>query len=364
MRVLHLVSEKTWRGGENQLRLLIEQAQANWFVAAPPGSEASQRLAPFAQIIPLAMDSLHLLPTARKLVSWVDRAGIQLVDCQSSKAHNLGLLLKLFRPQLKLVVHRRVDYPPGSSWINRRKYLSPKIDRYVCISAAIAGVLRSYGVSESRLRIVPSAVDASPFRAIDREVQRQLRRAEWQIKDQCPIIGNVAYLTEQKDHGTLIRALGLLKARGIAFFCFIAGTGSLEAEHKDLAAQLGLGPRELQFVGVRRDIPQLLAAADIFALSSQDEGLGTSLLDAAYSGCALLATDVGGIPEIVRHEATGLLVPRRDPERFAAALERLLLDPELRLQLAKRAEAHADLHFSLKSMVEGNLAVYRELLEV
>ncbi len=365
MRVLHLVSEMTWRGGENQLRLLLEHTQpgiCQWFVAAPPGSAGSERLASFATLYELPLRSWQGLSALPSLLTIIDREGIQLVDCQSSRAHNIGLAMKYLRPELKLVVHRRVDYPPGSSWFNRRKYLSSRVDRYICISAAIAALLRAYGIEEKKLRLVPSAVDARPFQSVDRLAARQKFYADMGLPSEVPVIGNVAYLTEQKDHATLLRALAILRQRKLDFFCFIAGAGALEAELKTLAQNLDLGPRHIRFLGVRTDIPELLAAASIFALSSRDEGLGTSLLDAVHSGCTLVATAVGGIPEIVIPEQTGLLAPAGDAETFAAQLERLLGDTALRQSLGAAASQHVNTHFSLSNMVEGNLAVYRELL--
>lgn len=367
--VLHIDSESTWRGGENQMRLLLEhapQTEWQWHLAAPPESEAIKRLGlltqPKIQLVPLPMRGLKILPAAQQLARYVRAHGIELVDCQSSRAHNLGLLLKQLCPALKLVVHRRVDYPPGGSWFNRKKYLSPKIDRYVCISRAIASVLESYGVPRARLSVVPSAVDPGPFRQHRRPEARQAFARQWKIPVERPVIGNVAYLTEQKNHETLIAALGILKRKGHSFFAYIAGGGEREALLKELARREGLLDQELHFLGVRKDIPELLAATDIFALSSQDEGLGTSLLDAAHSGCTLVATAVGGIPELVLDGKTGLLAPAREPGAFAQQLERALGDASLRARLVHAAEAHALEHFSLESMVAGNLAVYRELL--
>jgi glycosyltransferase involved in cell wall biosynthesis len=263
---------------------------------------------------------------------------------------------------VKLVIHRRVDYPPAPGYWHRRKYLHPSIDRFICISSAIQKILADYGVPPERLSTVRSAVDPGPFAQIDRQESRRALSQEWGLAPERIIIGNLAYITEQKDHATLIRALGILHARGLPFFAFIAGDGALRPASESLAAELGLGPDRLRFLGVRKDVAQLLGATDIFALSSQDEGLGTSLLDAVHSGCTLLATAVGGIPEIILHERTGLLAPAKDHEAFARNLERLLQDPALREKLREGARTHVAREFSLESMVSGNLRVYEQLI--
>lgn len=266
-------------------------------------------------------------------------------------------------PEVKLVVHRRVDYQPGGSWFNRRKYLSPRIDRYIAISGAISRILEDYGVPASRIAVVRSAVDDGPFLALDRLACRQKIANELGFDSALPVIGNVAYITEQKGHATLIRALARVKRQGRRFFSFIAGDGHLRQDCEALAKDLGLTPDDLRFLGVRDDVPDLLAASDIFALSSNDEGLGTSLLDAVHAGAALLASEVGGIPEIILPGQTGLLAPVRNDQVFAEQLLLLLDNPPLRARLTNTAREHAARFFSLRSMVEGNLTVYRSLLE-
>jgi glycosyltransferase involved in cell wall biosynthesis len=364
-KVLHIDSESTWRGGENQVRLLLQAVQNDdwqWHLVAPPGSEALARMSHLARTLAVPMRGARILTAAFAVARYVRRHGIQLIDCQSGRAHNLGLFVKKLCPEVKLVIHRRVDYPPAPGSWHRRKYMHPSIDRFVCISSAIQKILADFGVPPARLTTVRSAVDPGPFAQIDRSEARRILTNEWRISPEEIIIGNLAYITEQKDHATLIRALGILHKRGLRFFAYIAGDGALRPAAEALAAELGLGPDRLRFLGVRKDVAQLLGATDIFALSSQDEGLGTSLLDAVHSGCTLVATAVGGIPEIILHERTGLLAPARDHETFANNLERLLRDPTLLKRLQEEATAHVAREFSLESMVNGNLRVYEELI--
>ncbi|MBC7661208.1 MAG: glycosyltransferase family 4 protein [Chitinophagaceae bacterium] len=365
MKILHIDTEMSWRGGENQIRLLIENAQTpdwEWHLAAPPGSQAIERMKPFAKTLPLPMKGLAQLSAVRAIASYVKQNHIQVMDCQSSRAHQLGLAVKYLVPSVKLVVHRRVDYPPGQSWFNRQKYINRRIDRYIAISSAISEILKTYGVPAAQISVVRSAVDSSPFKIYDRGQARIDVLRELGVQGKPIVIGNVAYLTEQKGHETLVRALGILKKKGIRFFCFIAGDGDLKLKNEALARELGLIADELQFLGIRKDVPRLLAASDIFALSSNDEGLGTSLLDAVHAGCTLVGTRVGGIPEIIHHNQTGLSANARDPEGFAAELERVLCDSELRQTLTENAKTFVETAFSLETMVKGNLEIYARLV--
>lgn len=365
MKVLHIDTEMSWRGGENQIRLLLEHAQdkgVEWHLAAPVGSQAILRMERFAKTCAVPMKGLAQLSAARSLADYCRREKIDLIDCQTSRAHQLGLLIKYLVPGVKLVVHRRVDFAPGASIFNRFKYINQKIDRYVAISQAIGDILIDYGVPREKIAVVRSAVDSSPFQGHDRNAARAKLEKELglDLPASTPIIGNVAYLTEQKGHETLVRALGKLEERNIPFFAFIAGDGELRAKNEALAKELKIEAK-LRFLGIRQDVPELLAASDIFAMSSNDEGLGTSLLDAAHSGACLVATSVGGIPEIILHRQTGLLSPARDGSAFANNLAEVILDPNLRQTLAKAAREHVERLFSLSSMVEGNLKIYRQL---
>lgn len=363
--VLHIDTEMTWRGGENQLRLLLTHRAAagwTWHLAAEPGSEVLRRLGSSAAPLAVRMRGTRVLAGAWTIARYVRQHDIRVIACQTSRAHNVGLLVRRLVPHVRLVVHRRVDYPPTDSWGSRRKYLTPLVDRYVCISDAITRVMREYGVPAHRITTVYSAVDPAPFTSVDRAQARADVGAEFGIAPGTPIVGNLAYLTDQKGHDTLIQALGLLRARGIPFFSYIGGAGPLEANLRSLAAQVGLDQQSLRFLGIRDDAPRLLGATDVFALSSNDEGLGTSLLDAANAGCALVATRVGGIPEIVTHEESGLLVPPRDAAALADALARVLGDRSLHARLVASARARVASAFSWDAMVAGNLAVYDDLI--
>ncbi|MCX6129757.1 MAG: glycosyltransferase family 4 protein [Proteobacteria bacterium] len=365
-RILHIDTETTWRGGENQIRLFLEGTQTEawqWHLAVPPHSEAQRRMSHLAQVLPLAMRGARIIRAAFSLAQYVREQGIMLIDCQSGRAHNLGLMVKRLCPHVKLLVHRRVDYPPAPGFTHRFKYKTAMVDRYICISSAITRVLSDFGIPEERLRTVHDGVDAQVFHQVNRTEARQRLFQEWGLNHETPIIGNLAYITEQKDHATLIRALAKLRDRGLSFFAFIAGDGHLRPAAERLAADLQLGADRLRFLGVRTDVPELLASTDIYALSSQDEGLGTSLLEAAHSGCALVTTDVGGIPEVVIHNKTGLSSKAHDAEGFANNLARLLLSQSELHDFRQAARAHVEQHFSLQAMIQGNLKVYQELLD-
>lgn len=367
LSVLHIDTENGWRGGQNQLRLLLEHAprdQWRWHAAVPPGSAAARRLAPLAEVLALPMRGADQLSAAVRIARYVRRCGIDVMDAHTGRAHTIGLMVRTLVPRCGLVVHRRVDLPAGSGLSRLLKYRNPRVDAYVAISERIAAVLRRGGVPAERIAVVRSAGDAAPFAALDRTDWGRRRREEWGLDADTPIIGTVAHLSPEKDQATLLEALAILRDRGCGAFCFVAGDGPLGPALREQAARLRLDERRLRFLGRRTDVPGLLAAADVFVLTSRQEGLGTSLLDAANAGCALAATDAGGMPEIVRHGETGLVAPVGDAAALAEVLAQLVTDRERRAALAAAAGALVAGEFSVEAMVAGNLDVYRKVAGV
>jgi glycosyltransferase involved in cell wall biosynthesis len=174
------------------------------------------------------------------------------------------------------------------------------------------------------------------------------------------LVGNVAHLADHKGQRYLVEAIPrvLLECPRTRFV--IVGEGELEEELKSLAASLGLGDR-LTFTGFRTDVPAILDALDLFVMSSHLEGLGTIVLDAMAAGKPVVATRAGGIPEIIEDGRSGLLVPARDPAALAAAVVDVLRHPDLGASLAHEGRQRVLRHYTADAMVEGNLAVYREL---
>lgn len=365
LKILHLASERTWRGGENQMFLLTKSAPTlapcEFHIATPEDSEAFRRLASHARLVPTSFGPFGMLPSAKHLAWYIRQNGIDILDAQSSKGHSLGLLVKRFAPEVKLIVHRRVDNVPSGGFFNRRKYLSPRVDRYVAISRAIASVLTDYGVPGERVSVVRSAVTATTPSPAERAAARAAVVAEFGFDSTRPIIAMVGYMTPQKGHEVLIEALGILKSKGIATQTFCAGDGPLRPGVEAAARSLGVDG-DVRFLGVRSDVPRLLAASDILAMPSNFEGLGTTILDALHAGCAVAASAVGGIPEMIIPDETGLLSPVKDARTFAYNLERLLNDAALRVRLNEAGRRLAEREFSLEQMVRGNIQVYRDVL--
>jgi glycosyltransferase involved in cell wall biosynthesis len=275
-----------------------------------------------------------------------------VVQLHDPHAVSAGLLARRLEGGRPVVATRRVDFPLRG-WLSRAKYRA--CERVVAVSGAIRDVLLRDRLPQERLRLVHEGVpDRSP-RPGGRETLRELG-----IPGDALVVGNVAALVDHKDHGTLLRAAALVvKARKDVRFV-VAGEGSERAALLQLRRGLGL-EAAVVFAGFRDDLDRLLPAFDVFCLSSHQEGLGTSLLDAMCFGRPIVATAAGGIPEAVLDGVTGRIVPVRQPEALADALLALLADPESRAALGAAGRRRFLEEFTASRMVEGTLRVLEEL---
>ncbi len=174
------------------------------------------------------------------------------------------------------------------------------------------------------------------------------------------MIGTVGNFTAKKDHATLLRALAQVDEKIPSVRLVLVGSGPLEAELRRLVTSLGLDATVV-FAGSRGDVPELLPAFDVFALSSRFEGLPIALLEAMATGLPCVATTVGGIPEVVTDGHDGLLVEPADPVRLAVALSSLLGDPDRREELGGNAARRAG-DFEVSGAVRQIERVYDEAL--
>jgi L-malate glycosyltransferase len=224
-------------------------------------------------------------------------------------------------------------------------------------------VLRAAGIPAARVRVIHSgiAVDALAQAAERARAGRrgEALRAAWGVPAGAPLVGVIAALAPHKDHATFLAAARLLRATRPDAWFVCAGDGPLREAVRGEAAAPALAGRVV-LPGFVDDVPGVLDALDVFVLSSYLEGLGTSVLDAQAAGVPVVATRVGGIPEMIESEVNGLLVPPRDPGALAAAIARVLDDAPAARARADRARETVRA-FDAERTIEATEALYREL---
>ena len=364
MRVLLTDPEEVWAGGELQVELLalgLRERKVEVHMAASPTGELCRRLGGVLPILPLRMrNDLDLLP-AFSVASYCREREIDVIDAHTSRAHAIGLALRLMIPRLRLVVHRHIDLSPRKGMGNRLLYLSRRVDHFVAISNKVREVLESFGVPAERITVVRSTVDPAPFERLDRRAARLKLVAELGHGRECPLIGSVAQLSPYKGHAVLLDALATLREELPQFHCVIAGEGKLRSRLESRAAELGL-TKQVTFLGFRRDVPELMASFDVLAMPSLTEGLGLAILEAFLAGTVVVASATGGIPELVKDGVTGLLSPPGDARALAMNLKTALSQPDLRERLALSARSLAFEQKSPAKMVDATLEIYRQVM--
>jgi glycosyltransferase involved in cell wall biosynthesis/protein-tyrosine-phosphatase len=230
-------------------------------------------------------------------------------------------------------------------------------DAVIAVSRSTADALARRGHKASAIQCIHNGVDTGSLRATR---SRDDVRRELHAGPETLLVGTAGRLVSVKAHGDLIRAIPvILRQRPAARFA-IVGDGPLDRDLRRLAADLGVDAK-VTFAGARDDVHDLIAAMDVFALPSLSEGIPMALLEAMALGTPVVATSVGGVPEVISHQVNGLLVPARSPRDLAAACLDLGADRERAIAIARRARGTVDQHFSHDANGRAVMNVYRAL---
>ena len=237
----------------------------------------------------------------------------------------------------------------------RLRWLSRWCDAVVGVSEGVSEFLRKeVGIPSSKVGTIRNGVDCQRFAS-----HHWLTRDEAGFSDTDVLIGTVARLEPEKDLFVLLDAFHRVRALYSNAKLLIVGDGSLKGSLEQQASDLGLA-KDVLFLGWRSDIPAVLGLFDIFVLSSFEEGLPMVILEAMAAAKPVIATAVGSIPDVVSSE-TGFLVPRRDPERLAGALQTLVLDAARRQTLGRAGRVFVESRYNLHDTVKGYQRLYEAM---
>ncbi|MBK8277156.1 MAG: glycosyltransferase family 4 protein [Nitrospira sp.] len=244
----------------------------------------------------------------------------------------------------------------------RRRVAYRLVSRYGSLVAVSADLKRficdKVGVAEERVQIIYNGVAAAQPVA---DEETQTCKAELAIVGRYPVLGVVGSLYPVKGHRFLISAMPEIIRRWPGAVLLVIGRGELEASLKAQAEQLGIGAN-IRFLGMRQDVPRLLSVLDAFVLPSLSEGLSLALLEAMASGKPVVATAVGGNPELVDQGQTGFLVSSEDAGSLAIKLIELLQDPLMMQRFSAQGAKRVRQLFSLEQMVLQYRRLYASLL--
>jgi len=297
---------------------------------------------------------------ARRLAAAARERGVEVMHAHQYTPFFYSALAKLLNPGWRLILteHGR-HYPDRVSPLRRavnRLALDQLADAVTaCCHFSAAGLTRTDGFRGSRIEIVENGIDVDRYGPPN---DPAAHKAALGLDPARRYVVHVARHHPVKDQATLLRGFAAAGLDGVDLL--MAGDGPLRDELEALAAQLGVRER-VKFLGIRTDVPELMRAADVFALTSVSEAASLTLLEAMATGLPSVVTDVGGNPELVRHECEGLLFPRGDAAGCAAAFRRLFTDTALAARLGAAARARARQRYRLDRTVDEYFGVYCRL---
>jgi glycosyltransferase involved in cell wall biosynthesis len=360
LTIAHIDAERGFSGGEVQVFLLMEglarRGHRNLLICPPASAAAAAAARRGIACAPVAMRGDLDLLAVHRLTSALRGAGVDLVHLHTGRAAWLGGLAAS-RAGRPAIVTRRMDRPIRPGWRTRLIY-QRWTRRTAAIAPPVVEQLVAGGVPRPRIVLIPSAVD--PDRVRPRLAAAAVRAAQGVAAD-APLLLSIAALVRRKGHDVLLDALAGLAARGLRPHLWVAGDGPERVALAHQAERLGLAG-QVDWLGQRDDVGDLLAAADVLVLPSRAEGLGVAALEAMAAGRAVVASAVGGLADAVADERSGLLVAPGDAVALGAALERLLREPELRARLAAGGPARVAEGFLAEQMVAAYERLYLEVL--
>ena len=352
-RYVSLLVSGTENPGEGSLRDLAESAGVE--VTVIPQIRSAASLGP--------RDVLALF----KLYRLMRRERPQIVHTHESKAGFLGrLAARIAGVPIVLHTHHghvlRGYYGPLKSWALRRmeQLLALLTDRLIAVSEQVKRDLVQYRVARSeKISVVPLGFDLEPF--LSSEVHRGSFRREMNLNGSTRLVGIVGRLFPIKNHRLFLDAAALVTAEEPASRFVVVGDGVLRQELDQYARDLSIRDMVI-FTGWRRDLPRIYADLDVLVVSSDNEGTPVSAIESMASGCPVVATRVGGIPDVISDGDTGYLVPAGDADALASRILSLLRDDQEVSRLRAAARAFARDRYNLQRLISDIQAIYENLI--
>ena len=360
---LHIDTARTWRGGQGQVMHTVMGLRAQRqraALAAHPEGELFRRMSEGTDLIPLAPRNEIDLAAAWRLSRVLKQLRPDVIHAHDPHGVAMAataLSIASPSPEPPLVASRRIEFRIAHNSFSRWKY--GRVACFIAISEAVRDRLIADGIPRQKTTVVHEGVD------VERIVHLPAANvhAAFFLPTHAPVVGNIGALVAQKGQHHLVDAAAIvLRAVPDARFV-ILGEGELRPALEEQIKRKHL-ERHVFLAGFRPDVLELLKGVDLFALSSLQEGLCTSLVDAMAASKASVATRVGGVPEVVADGETGLLVPARDHEALAEGIVALLKDSARRTRMGEAGLKRARKLFTVEHMVDGTMSVYERLLGV
>ncbi len=312
-------------------------------IVCPVGSPLANRAA--AEDFELASLEFRAIVSLRRRLS---SEHFDIVHAHDARAQNVAFLASAGLP-VQRVASRQVVFPPRHPLIHRWKY-SRTCHGIIANSEGVRGVLIAAGIPAAQVEVIPPGIELPA--GLPRAGLRDRARARWGFSNDDFVIGHAGAFTQEKGQDVALEAARLLAPKLPNARMLLVGDGP---ERRNQTEGIALLP------GFLDDLTEFYAALDLFIMPSRSEGWGLTALQAMSNGLAVIATDVGGLPELVEQGKTGWLVPSDSPPALADAIEAAASDPKRRREYGRNARERAE-RFSIQRTVELTEQLYARLL--
>ena len=360
-----LAGSAAYGGGERYLELLFERLDRARYrallICPEPGSFVGRMKERGVET-----HLVHLAPLFNPIALWrltwlLARERVTILQTHGARANFYGRIAGRLAgvPVIISTVHNSLkDYEVRSFRRGLYTFLLrltlPLVHRIICVSDSNRrDLIDECPAAAARIQTVYNGVDPSAFLL---QPDRTKVREELGIVS-GPVLITIARLTEAKGHRYLLQALPRLLETWPQLCCLFVGEGELHDTLQRMAMDLGV-ERSCRFVGIREDIVEILAAADVVVLPSLSEGFPFVLLEALAMGCPVVASQVNGVPELIEDHKTGLLVPPRDPQALATAIREVLSDSTAASKMGAAGRAVVQERFTVDHMVANTTAIF------
>ena len=364
-RILQVVLSLTPGGTEHLVIEICKRLAASFEVSIccldDEGAWAADARAHGVDVVALHRRDGFRPEIGRRVGRLAAERGIDLLHCHQYSPFVYGRIAKGWNPGLKLVYteHGRLsDAPP--TW--KRRMVNPLLARFDGAIIAVSDELRRHMIDArfpaARVAVIRNGIEVGPRPS---PADRRAARRALGMDEETFVAVSVARLDRVKDFGTLLDAFATVRRQSPRSRLLIVGDGPERGWITQRAAQPDL-EGAVDLIGFRSDVRAVIAAADVYVNSSISEGISITILEAMAVGLPVVATAVGGTPEVLTDDAGGMLVPSRDPARLASALLALVVDPQRRAAMAAAARRRLETSFTIDRMVGEYVSTYRRLL--
>lgn len=392
LNVMHIIGNLDIGGAQEVVRTLVEFLLASGscqpvvctFKDGPLRQEIEQvgvkvEVLPQRRygVVALPLFIMDMVRIWKSLAELVKRYDVDVVQTHLLASLDFLVLLLLYTTDLRVVLwtFHNVRFELTAAMLPRHKWLllpkryshrllyrlaSHLVSGFIAVSDEVKeAMIETIGPIQDKIVVVDNGVDV---RRYGRPVDRVAIRHQLGLEANTRLIAVVATLKEQKGHRYLIEAMAVIVPRHPDLHVLFIGDGELREELQVQVERLNLG-HHIYFLGSRSDVPQLLAACDLFVLPSLWEGLSMALLEAMATGLPIVATEVSGTVQVLVPNETGILVPPGEPGRLTHAIERLMSDPERAQAMGAAARRRVAAEFSAQKQAGEHLALYHRLLD-